>query len=433
MYYKFLGTFAIIEPMLDIEFIRDHADIVRDAAKKKGFATDIDALLQADDERRRLIKEVDDLRAKINDASAKIPSMGDTPDRQMLIEEMRAVKEALGVKEDTMRRAEEKFTSLMLTVPNVPDPSVPDGVSDADNVELKQVGKVPEFSFPVKDYMTIMQERDLVDLERGTKVAGFRGMFLKGDAARLSIALWRYSMDVLAARGFTELIAPTMARERNFFGTGWFPLDAENVYQTQDGLYLVGTAEVSTMGYHADEILDAAELPKKYVAFSPCYRREAGSHGKDAKGIYRVHEFYKVEQVVLCKADHQESVRHHEELLANSEALMQSLEIPYRVVVNCAGDLGLGQVKKYDIEAWVPSEQRYRETHSASYFHAFQTRRLNIKYRGEDGKPIFAHSLNNTAVATPRFLISFIENHQQEDGSVRIPAPLVPYMGKERM
>ncbi len=417
--------------MLDIEFIRDHIDIVREAAKKKGFATDIDALLKADAERRRLIQEVDELRGKINVASQKIPTMGDTPDRQMLIEEMRAVKEALGVKEDTMRRAEELFQHLMLTVPNVPDPSVPDGKTDADNVELKKVGDIPVFSFPVKDYMTIMQAHDLVDQERGTKVAGFRGIFLKGDAARLSIALWRYTMDFMAARGFTEMIAPTMARERNFMGTGWFPLDAQNVYQTQDDLYLVGTAEVSTMGYHADEILDADALPKKYVAFSPCYRKEAGSHGKDTKGIYRVHEFYKVEQVVLCVADHQESVKNHEELLANSEALMQSLEIPYRVVVNCAGDLGLGQVKKYDIEAWVPSEQRYRETHSASYFHAFQTRRLNIKYRGEDGKPTFAHSLNNTAIATPRALISFIENHQQSDGRVKIPTALVPYMGKE--
>ena len=419
--------------MLDIDFIRDHADIVSGSAKKKGFNTDIPGLLKADGERRRLIKEVDDLRAKINEASSRIPTMGDTPDRQMLIEEMRQVKEALGVKEDTMRRAEELFQNLMLTVPNVPDPSVPEGKTDEDNVEIKKVGETPTFSFVVKDYMTIMRAHDLVDLERGTKVAGFRGLFLKGDGARLSIALWRYTMDFMAARGFTEMIAPTLARERNFMGTGWFPLDAQNVYQTQDGLYLVGTAEVSTMGYHADEILDAEELPKKYVAFSPCYRREAGSHGKDTKGIYRVHEFYKVEQIILCKADHQESVKYHEELLANSESLMQSLEIPYRVVVNCAGDLGLGQVKKYDIESWVPSEQRYRETHSASYFHAFQTRRLNIKYRGEDGKAVFAHSLNNTAIATPRFLISFIENHQQSDGSVRIPTALVPYMGKERI
>ncbi|MEK7660228.1 MAG: serine--tRNA ligase [Patescibacteria group bacterium] len=419
--------------MLDIDFIRDHADIVSGSAKKKGFNTDIPGLLKADEERRRLIKEVDDLRAKINEASSRIPTMGDTPDRQMLIEEMRQVKEALGVKEDTMRRAEELFQNLMLTVPNVPDPSVPEGKTDEDNVEIKKVGETPTFSFVVKDYMTIMRAHDLVDLERGTKVAGFRGLFLKGDGARLSIALWRYTMDFMAARGFTEMIAPTLARERNFMGTGWFPLDAQNVYQTQDGLYLVGTAEVSTMGYHADEILDAEELPKKYVAFSPCYRREAGSHGKDTKGIYRVHEFYKVEQIILCKADHQESVKYHEELLANSESLMQSLEIPYRVVVNCAGDLGLGQVKKYDIESWVPSEQRYRETHSASYFHAFQTRRLNIKYRGEDGKAVFAHSLNNTAIATPRFLISFIENHQQSDGSVRIPTALVPYMGKERI
>ena len=212
-------------------------------------------------------------------------------------------------------------------------------------------------------------------------------------------------------------------------GTGWFPQVEEDIYKTQDDLYLSGTAEVPMMGYHADEILKEEDLPKKYVAFSPCYRREVGSYGKDTKGIFRVHEFYKIEQVVLCRADHQESVKWHEELTKNSEEIMQALEIPYRVVINCGGDLGLGQVKKYDIEGWIPSEGRYRETHSASYFHDFQARRLNIKYKDNAGKIHFIHSLNNTAIATPRILEAFLENNLREDGSIKIPEALQKYYG----
>ena len=218
-------------------------------------------------------------------------------------------------------------------------------------------------------------------------------------------------------------------REENFTGTGYFPQGKEDVYQTQDGTYLVGTAEVSVMGMLQNETLTEEELPKKFVAISPCFRREAGSHGKDTKGLYRVHEFRKVEQVVVCRADHMESVRLHEELLANSEDLLQKLGLHYRVVLNCGADIGLGHVKKYDIETWIPSQEKFGETHSASYFHDFQTRRLNLKYRDVDGVSRFAHSLNNTAVATPRILISLLEQNQQADGSIRIPEVLQPYVG----
>jgi len=227
------------------------------------------------------------------------------------------------------------------------------------------------------------------------------------------------------------MIVPSMLRREPFVGTGYLPQEEENLYKTQDGDYLAGTAEVGTMGMYMEEILDKKQLPLKFFSFSPCFRREAGSHGKDTKGVFRIHEFVKYEQVVLCEASHAESVKWHEELTANSEALLQELKLPYHVVLNCGGDIGLGQVKKYDIEAWMPSEKKYRETHSSSYFHDFQTRRLNIRYRDEQGVMRYAHSLNNTAIAMPRILCQIVENNQQADGSIVIPEVLRSYMGKE--
>lgn len=280
-----------------------------------------------------------------------------------------------------------------------------------------------------------MQSLGMLDLERGTKVAGFRGYFLTGDGVLLNFALWNFVMDFFQKKGdFKPLLAPSLVRREPFMGTGYLPQSEEDLYKTQDSDYLAGTAEVGTMGYFMDEVIQANELPMKFIAFSPCFRREAGSHGKDTKGIMRVHEFFKLEQVVLCEASHETSVKNHEELTKNAEDLLQALNIPYHVVVNCGADLGLGQVKKYDIESWVPSENTYRETHSSSYFHDFQTRRLNIRYRDAEGKLRFVHSLNNTALATPRILISLIENNQQVDGSVIIPEALRPYMGgRERI
>jgi seryl-tRNA synthetase len=273
----------------------------------------------------------------------------------------------------------------------------------------------------------------MLDLERGTKVAGFRGYFLKGDAVRLQFALWQFTQDFFMKKGgFTPMIVPSLVRREPFMGTGYLPQSEEDLYKTQDGEYLSGTAEVATMAYHMDEVLEKKDLPIKMFSFSPAFRREAGSHGKDTRGILRVHEFYKFEQVVLCEASHAESVKFHEEIQRNTEELMEALELPYHVVANCGGDLGLGQVKKYDIEAWLPSENTYRETGSASYFHDFQTRRLNIRYRDDDGKMKFVHSLNNTALSG-RPLIMIVENYQNEDGSIRIPEALQPYMGGQKI
>lgn len=418
--------------MLDIKFIRENIDIVKLAAKKKQVSVDLDRLLVVDERRRELQQAYDTARAAQNEASGRIAAAA-PEERARLIDEVRTVKEELQKVEGELKDVMKEWQLLMVQVPNVPDVSVPDGTDDSANVEVRTWGDVPAFSFAPKSHIELMLSLDMVDLDRGTKTSGFRGYYLKNDGVRLSFALWQYAFDTLSKKGFSPLIAPSLVRREPFIGTGYLPQSEEDLYKTQDGEFLAGTAEVGTMSYYADEVLDRSQLPVKFVAFSPCFRREAGSHGKDTRGLIRVHEFYKVEQVVLCEASHQHSVDAHEELTQNAEEMMRSLGIPYHVVVNCGGDLGLGQVKKYDIEAWVPSEGAYRETHSASYFHDFQTRRLNIRYKDVDGKLRFVHSLNNTAVATPRLLVSLIENHQEEDGSIRIPEPLRPYMGKSRI
>jgi seryl-tRNA synthetase len=415
--------------MLDIKFIRENPSLLRDAARKKHIPFDVEKLLEADRIRREYQIEVDALRTQLNATSEEIGRIADAEAKNKLIEAMRELKKDLADKERLFAGASADFDLLMYQAPNIPDPSVPDGASDADNREIKQWGVKPSFSFVPKDHITILRDLDLADFDNGIKVAGFRGYFLKREAVLLEMALWQFAMRELAGKGYIPINAPSLVREENFTGTGYFPQGKDDVYQTQDGTYLVGTAEVSVMGMLQNEMLGEEELPKKFVAISPCFRREAGSHGKDTKGLYRVHEFRKVEQVIVCRADHMESVRLHEELLANSEELLQKLGLYYRVVLNCGADIGLGQVKKYDIETWIPSQEKFGETHSASYFHDFQTRRLNLKYRDADGVSRFAHSLNNTAVATPRILISLLEQNQQADGSIRVPEVLQPYVG----
>ncbi len=413
--------------MLDIKFIRDNLDIVKAGALKKHVAVDFDRLIAVDDKRRELQALAEVERTKQNDVSRTIASQS-AGERAGSIAKMRSVKEKLQALEAELREVMREWHALMVQVPNVPDMSVPEGESDAANTEVRVVGTRPTFSFPVRGHIELMERLGMLDLDRGAKSAGFRGYYLKNDGALLSFALWQFAIDRLTARGLTPLLAPSLVRREPFVGTGYLPQSEEDLYKTQDGDFLAGTAEVSTMSYYQDEVLNERDLPKKFLAFSPCFRREAGSYSKDTKGIIRVHEFYKLEQVVLCEASHQTSVALHEELTQNAEYLLQELEIPYHVVVNCGGDLGLGQVKKYDIEAWVPSQERYRETHSSSYFHDFQARRLNIRYRDADGKLRFVHSLNNTAIASPRILVPLLENHQQEDGSIRVPAALQPYL-----
>ncbi len=416
--------------MLDIKFIRENAEIIKAGAVKKHITVDIDRLIAVDDERKLLKQELDAKKAEQNRRSNEIQLLKDE-ERAQVIEQMKHLKDGMAESEERLKVVMVEWQQLMLMVPNIPDMSVPDGESDADNMETRKWGEMPNFAFAPKDHVTLMTELDIADFERGSKVAGFRGYFLKGDGALLSYALWRFISDQFIKKGgFTPMLVPSLVRRESFMGTGYLPQSEEDLYKTQDGEYLAGTAEVATMGYHMDETLDAKDFPIKYFSFSPCFRREAGAHGKDTKGLVRVHEFYKFEQVILCEASHETSVKYHEELTANAEEMLQLLKIPYHVVINCSGDLGLGQVKKYDIECWMPSEGKYRETHSSSYFHDFQTRRLNIRYRDEAGEMKFAHSLNNTALATPRFLAVIIENYQQADGTIKVPEALVPYVGK---
>lgn len=418
--------------MLDINFIREHKDIVIAGAKKKHIDVDIERLLEVDDQRKQLQRVVDDKRAEQGRVGEEVAKLSDE-EKSKKIAELKTLKDGLREEEEKLKVVLAEWRDLMVQVPNVPDMSVPEGAEDKDNEEIRVWGDKPNFSFEPKTHIELMENLKMVDLERGTKVSGFRGYFLIGDGARLNYALWRFAMDFFNDKDFTPMVAPSLVRKEPFFGTGYLPQSEEDLYKTQDEEYLAGTAEVATMGYHMNEVLDVKEFPKKYFSFSPCFRREAGSHGKDTKGLVRVHEFFKFEQVILCEASHEKSVEYHEELTKYAEEMMQALKIPYHVVVNCGGDLGLGQVKKYDIEAWVPTENTYRETHSASYFHDFQTRRLGIRYRDESGEMRFAHSLNNTFMATPRLLVPVIENYQQEDGTIKVPEVLVPYLGKDTL
>lgn len=415
--------------MLDIKFIRENKDIVQAGAKKKHVDIDIDALIALDDQRLVFLKEVEDLRAEVNRVSNNIARDQDPALKVQLIEEMRIVKDEIKGKEEKLKEIMMAWQKTMLYVPNVPDMTVPEGESDEENIEIRAWGEKPQFSFTPKDHIELMENLDMVDFERGVKVSGFRGYFMKNDGAMLFFALWQYFLNYFIEKGYTPMIVPSLVRKESLIGTGMLPQSEEDLYKVGENEYLAGTAEVATMGYYMNEVLDKKDLPKKFICFSPCFRAEAGKHGKDVKGIIRVHEFFKIEQVILTEASHEESVKWHEEITAHVEHLMQTLKLPYHVVVNCGADLGLGQVKKYDIEAWMPSQDKYRETHSSSYFHDFQTRRLNIRYKDEDGKLRFVHSLNNTACATSRLPAALVENYQQEDGSIIIPEVLRPYMG----
>ena len=417
--------------MLDIKFIRNNQELIQEAARKKQLKFKVADLIAVDDQRRELLTKIEKRRAEQNATNEKV-AKGTPTERVKMIVSMKAVKVALQKDETELKEVMKKWQLLMVEAPNIPDISVPEGKDDSENKEIRTWGEIPNFSFAPKNHIELMEKLGLVDFEAGTKVAGFRGYFLKNEAAVLSMALWQFVFDYFVnEKKYTPMLAPSLVRRENLVGTGYLPQSEEDLYKTQDGDFLAGTAEVGVMGYFMDTIIPKEKLPQKIIAFSPCFRREAGSHGKDTKGLFRVHEFYKMEQIVICEASHIESVKYHEELTANAEEIMQLLKIPYRVVVNCAGDLGLGQVKKYDLEAWQPADGKYRETHSISYFHDFQTRRLNIRYKDSENKVQFAHSLNGTALPTPRPIIALIENNQQADGSILIPKMLQKYVGKE--
>ncbi|MBU1327417.1 serine--tRNA ligase [Patescibacteria group bacterium] len=419
--------------MLDIKFIRENLELCKQAAANKNRDVDWDGLLALDEKRRKLISETEMLRKKRNEISGQ--GTGDRVQGAVDVEQQKKgkeIKQELKTLDEELRSVEEQFGLLMLTVPNVPDESVPVGKDATGNKEVKTWGKIPQFSFSAKDHIALAKALDLIDFERGAKVGGFRKYFLKNEAVQMELALMFYTLQKLVAKGYTPLIAPALVKGFTLFGSGQFPWGQDEVYKMEkDDLYLAGTAEVPVTAYFSDEILNEKDLPKKFVAFSPCFRREAGSYGKDVKGVYRVHQFNKIEQVIIAPADTSNSLTLLEELLANAEEILQDLELPYRVLLMCTGEMGEPQVKKYDIEAWMPGRGQYGETMSDSFMGDFQARRLKIRYMAIDGRTVFAHTLNNTALASPRILIAILENYQQKDGSIIVPKVLQNLIGKK--
>lgn len=409
--------------MLDIKFIRENLELVKLAAKNKNREVDWNQIIRLDDRRRVLIQQSEVLRAERNKISVKREAEGVTRGK--------IIKAELKELEEELNKIEEKFIQSMLTVPNVPDKSVPVGKDSSGNKEIKKWGNIQQFNFPTKDHIELAKKLDLIDFERGTKVGGSRAYFLKNEAAQMELALMWYAFNKLTKKGYTPLIAPSLVKEFTLIGNGQIPWGREEVYYIEkDEMYLAGTAEVPVTAYFANELMSEKDLPKKLVAFSPCFRREAGSYGKDTRGVYRVHQFNKIEQVIISINDIETSFQLHEELLANSEEILQDLELPYRVLLMCTGDMGEPQVKKYDVETWMPGRNGYGETMSNSVMGDFQARRLKIRYRTKDGQVEYCHTLNNTAIASPRLLIAIFENYQNVDGSVTIPKVLQPFMDK---
>ncbi len=436
--------------MIDRTDLRNNPDKYREAARLKRIDVDIDRLLQLEDHRRTLTAQREKLTADKNALSKRMgPLMGQLKkvgaDQQgaiqVQIDELKAQAAALKQQEDLaapqLAELEPQIDDLLMRAVQPPDEEVPRGKDDSENVELRRWGTVRAFDFAPRDHVALGRDLGMLDVERGVKLAGTRSYFLLGAGAMLHQAVLRLAQDMMIERGFVPMSVPVLVREPAMLGTGYFPLGREQAYAVTNEdppMYLVGTAEVSLTAFHMGETLDAKELPKKYVGMSPCFRREAGTYGKDTAGLYRIHQFDKVEQVVICRADVEESKRWHLEILCNAEAVLQKLELPYRVVAVCTGDLGQGQAAKFDIETWMPSRNAWGETHSASRFYDFQARRLNLRYREADGKTRLCHTLNNTVIASPRVLIPIMELYQNADGSITVPAALRQYMnGMERI
>lgn len=414
--------------MLDTKFIRANLERVREGAKQKRIEIDLDRLIALDDERKAILAEEEALRARQKSAGKEIAQL-EGAEKQAAVEALGKIPEQ--VKEQTSRRreVEQQLDELARLVPQPPDPEVPIGVDDTENVELYTWGEKPQFEFEPKDHVTLGTDLGIIDFPRSAKLAGSQTYMLVGDGALLELAVLRLALDHIVEQGFTPMITPTLVRYEPLYGTAYFPGGEEQAYACErDKLWLTGTSEVPVTAYHMDEEVDAESLPLRYAGYSTCYRREAGAAGRDTKGLYRIHQFNKVEQVVICRGDEKESREHHQAILKNSEEVLQKMGLPYRVVNVCSGDLGQGQAQKFDIECWMPS-RGWGETHSASRFYDFQARRLNLRYRDENGKLQFCHTLNNTVIATPRVLIPIIENGQRADGSIVIPEALVPYMG----
>jgi seryl-tRNA synthetase len=417
--------------MLSLDFIKANRDTVERAIRDKGVALNIDELLTLDAEVRAAKTEIERLRAERNAVSARFKDA--SPEEKA--ELGRQAKEAgakASVLEGELASKESALKELMLKLPGIPFEGAPVGPDETFNQVIRTVGEPPSFGFEPLDHVALIEKNDWGDLSRVTQVSGSRTYCLKGRLALLETKLMAWALETIAGADFTPITVPAIAREQAFLNQGQFPGHREETYELpNDDLWLAGTAEVVLTSLHSGEILEADKLPVLYAGYSPCFRREAGSAGKDVRGLLRVHQFVKVEQYVICEADETQSAEWHTRLLQLAEDLLQALEIPYQVIETSTGDMGLGKYRMNDLESWVPSLGKYRETHSCSTLHDWQARRANLRYRGADGKIRFAHTLNNTALASPRILVPLIENHQTEDGRVRLPEALRELMGSE--
>ncbi len=426
--------------MLDLHFIREQPEVVREAIRNKKFSVDLDQLLDVDSRYLALVQEVEGIRSERNRLSKAIPTLS-KEERPTAIAQSKTLGEKLGELEARMGELQIQRDALLLTVPNVPVEGTPVGATEHENQVVRHWGEPRKFDFTPRDHIELCRMHKLADFERPSRFAGSRAYALTGFGVLLEQSLMRFALDLLVEQGFTLVSPPVLVREEAMIGTGFFPLGYEDTYRTENraekasALYLIGTSEVSLVSLHADEIFEPGTLPIRYAGISPCFRREAGAAGRDTAGLYRVHQFNKVEQVVFCEPDPALSLTEHLRLLGNSEAILQRLELPHRVALACTGELGLGQVRKHEVETWMPSRNAYAETHSCSTLYEFQARRSKIRVRLEaGGKPVHVHTLNNTALASPRILIPVLEHYQDEDGSIRIPKALQPYLGgRERL
>lgn len=432
--------------MLDINYIRDNLKDLKVAAKNKNIDLDFDQLIKLDDQRRQKIQQIEELRQKRNENAELLKDPQKRTDK--LIKQGKTLKDKLSALDKEYQEIIGEYDDLMVKVPVIPSKDTPIGKDESENVEVETWGDIPKFDFKAKDYMSLAQELDLLDLERGVKVAGYRGYYVKNEAVMIQMGLMMYALNKLIAKGFTPIIPPTLVRQFALFGSGYFAgkdynPEVDEIYKIandevlEDGSvkkedkFLIGTAEPSLLAYYADEILEEKDLPIKLCGFSQCYRSEIGSYGKDTKGIYRVHEFMKVEQVCLTKNKTKESDKMHQEMIEISKELHQDLNLPYRILQICTGDMSPGKYKMFDIEAWIPSRSDYGETGSASNFLDWQSRRLNVRYQDKEGNKNFVHMINNTAIPSPRFLIAIFENYQNKDGSITIPEVLRPYLNNQ--
>lgn len=415
--------------MLDRRFIREHPDAVKAAVRVKGVDLDVDDLLHTDQQVRKLQHEVDEAQAR-RKSFAKQFAGADDETRTRLRAEHEVFDAQLKASKDELGQASTRLNDLLLATPQIPWPGTPVGNDESDNVVIRVWGEQPSFDFAPLDHVQLFEQRRWAEFARARVVAGERAYALRGDAVLLERAIHSYALDLLVGRGFTLMSVPALVKEAPLVGTGMFPKAREETYALPaDDLFLAGTAEVALVGLHSGEILDAADLPIRYAGISPCFRREIGSASRDVRGLLRVHQFEKVEQFVLCAADPAQSDHWHAELLGTAELILQELGLHHEVVECCTGDMGLGKYRMNDINTWFPSLDRFRETHSCSSLHDWQARRANLRYRDTDGEVRFVHTLNNTAVATPRLLAAIVENYQLPDGRVRVPDQLQRYLG----